>query len=416
MHSWVAFTGLLLLWTDAVVSQARVDGVAGQSVTLPCTYSTARGTNSMCWGRGACPLTRCPNELIWTDGHRITFQKSRRYNLKGMISQGNVSLTIEDAAQSDSGTYCCRVEYSGWFNDLKVNILLDVKPAPPNATSAPTSPRVSTSTPTTAARTQNHKTDPPKVTSVGTPTWLSPSAPTTPAPTPKLPTDAPKVTSVGTPPWVSPSAPTTPAPTPKLHTALPKATSAPTSPRGSTSAPTTPAPTPKLNTAPPKATNVPTSPSVSTSAALAPAHTQDILRETTSSSPMQTTGTQPITTQEANRTSSPSDPCPTDGNSTVMRPSEGAWPDGGNHVNVGEKPWMSTNKALYIGLAATALILLSVLAAVITKRHLCVKRKVLNISKPSPIELLTGTLPNDTAVHYQAEESVHLENNVYSGN
>ncbi|XP_045682711.1 hepatitis A virus cellular receptor 1 homolog isoform X4 [Phyllostomus hastatus] len=357
MHSWVAFTGLLLLWTDAVVSQARVDGVAGQSVTLPCTYSTARGTNSMCWGRGACPLTRCPNELIWTDGHRITFQKSRRYNLKGMISQGNVSLTIEDAAQSDSGTYCCRVEYSGWFNDLKVNILLDVKPAPPNATSAPTSPRVSTSTPTTAARTQNHKTDPPKVTSVGTPTWLSPSAPTTPAPTPKLPTDAPKVTSVGTPPWVSPSAPTTPAPTPKLHT------------------------------------------------------------ETTSSSPMQTTGTQPITTQEANRTSSPSDPCPTaDGNSTVMRPSEGAWPDGGNHVNVGEKPWMSTNKALYIGLAATALILLSVLAAVITKRHLCVKRKVLNISKPSPIELLTGTLPNDTAVHYQAEESVHLENNVYSGN
>ncbi|XP_035870396.1 hepatitis A virus cellular receptor 1 [Phyllostomus discolor] len=279
----------------------------------------------MCWGRGACPLTRCLNQLIWTDGHRITFQKSRRYNLKGMISQGNVSLTIEDAAQSDSGTYCCRVEYSGWFNDLKVNILLDVKPAPPKATSAPTSPRVSTS------------------------------------------------------------------------------------------APTTPAPTLKLNTAPPKATSIPTSPSVSTSAALAPAHTQDILRETTSSSPMQTTGAQPITTQEMNRTSSPSDPCPTDGNSTVIRPSEGGWPDGGNHANVGEKPWMSTNKVLYIGLFSTLLILLSVLTTVITKRHLCVKRKVLQISKPSPIELLTGTLLNDMAVRYQAGESVHFENNVYSG-
>ncbi|XP_035870558.1 hepatitis A virus cellular receptor 1 homolog [Phyllostomus discolor] len=317
MHSWVAFTGLLLLWTDAVVSQARVGGVAGEPVTLPCTYSTAGGTTSMCWGRGACPLTRCLNQLIWTDGHRITFQKSRRYNLKGMISQGNVSLTIEDAAQSDSGTYCCRVEHLGWFNDLKVNILLDVKLAPPKATSAPTSPRVSTSAPTTAAPTVNLMTAPPVVTSV------------------------------------------------------------PASPRVSVSAPTTPSSSLNLKT------------------------------ETTSSSPMQTTGTQPITTQETNRTSPPSDPCPTDGNSTVMRPAEGGWQDGGNQVNLKEKPWMSTNKALYIGLATTALILLSVLAAVITKRHLCVKRKVLQIS--------TGTPPNDMAVHYRAGESIHFENNVYSG-
>ncbi|KAF6081753.1 hypothetical protein HJG60_008772 [Phyllostomus discolor] len=139
------------------------------------------------------------------------------------------------------------------------------------------------------------------------------------------------------------------------------------------------------------------------------------ISETTSSSPMQTTGAQPITTQEMNRTSSPSDPCPTDGNSTVIRPSEGGWPDGGNHANVGEKPWMSTNKVLYIGLFSTLLILLSVLTTVITKRHLCVKRKVLQISKPSPIELLTGTLLNDMAVRYQAGESVHFENNVYSG-
>ena len=35
------------------------------------------------------------------------------------------------------------------------------------------------------------------------------------------------------------------------------------------------------------------------------------ISETTSSSPMQTAGTQPITTQETNTTSSPSDPCPT---------------------------------------------------------------------------------------------------------
>ncbi|XP_024432546.2 hepatitis A virus cellular receptor 1 homolog [Desmodus rotundus] len=326
MHSWVAFTSLVLLWIDAVASQARVNGVVGQAVTLPCTYSTAAETTSMCWGRGACPHSQCPQQLIWTDGYRVTFQKSRRYNLLGVIAQGNVSLTIENAAQSDSGVYCCRVEHSGWFNDLKVNILLDVKPAPSKATSAPTSPRVSTSAPATAAPTVNLRTAPPKLTSV------------------------------------------------------------PVSPRISASAPTTPSSTLNLKT------------------------------ETTSSSPMQTADTQPITTQETNTTSSPSDPCPTDGNSTVMQPAGGGWQGGGNHVNVGENPWMSTSTALYIGLFSTALLLLSVLAAVITKRYLCAKGKVLHISKLSLNDIKDGTSPSETAVHYRAEENVYFENNLYSVN
>ncbi|KAM5301636.1 hepatitis A virus cellular receptor 1 [Glossophaga mutica] len=314
------------LFADAAASQPRVDGVVGRSVTLPCTYSTAGGTTSMCWGRGACSLSRCSNQLIWTDGHRITFQKSRRYKLNGMILQGNVSLTIEDAAQSDSGMYCCRVEHSGWFNDLKVNVLLDVKPAPPKATSAPTLPRVSTSAPTTAA------------------------------------------------------------------------------------------PTVSLMTASPKLTSVPASPRVSSSAPAMPSSTLNLKTETMSSSPMQTTDTQPITTQETNTTSSPSDPCPTDGNSTVMRPSEGGWQGGGNHIHVEQNPWMSTNKALYIGLCTAALTLLSVLVAVITKRYLCATRKVLRIRKLSSSDIKDGTSPNETAVHYRAEENVCFENNLYNVN
>lgn len=51
-----------------------------------------------------------------------------RYELNGIIPKGNVSLTIKNAQQSDSGTYCCRIEHSGWFNDKKVNILLEIKP------------------------------------------------------------------------------------------------------------------------------------------------------------------------------------------------------------------------------------------------------------------------------------------------
>nr|KAF6480662.1 hypothetical protein HJG59_010529 [Molossus molossus] len=128
MHPWVAFTGLILLWTDAVDSQARVTGVVGQPVTLPCTYSTASEITSMCWGRGGCAIFKCSNQLIWTDGYRVTFRKDKRYDLHGIIPRGNVSLTIEDAAESDSGTYCCRVEHTGWFNDLKIHVSLVVKP------------------------------------------------------------------------------------------------------------------------------------------------------------------------------------------------------------------------------------------------------------------------------------------------
>lgn len=113
---------------DAVVSQVPVSGVVGQPVTLPCTYSTAGGVKAMCWGGRPCSLYSCSNQLIKTDGHRVIFQRDKRYNLNGPISKGNVSLTIKNATQADSGMYCCRVELPGWFNDLKVNILLEVTP------------------------------------------------------------------------------------------------------------------------------------------------------------------------------------------------------------------------------------------------------------------------------------------------
>ncbi|KAB0404359.1 hypothetical protein E2I00_015842 [Balaenoptera physalus] len=67
----------------------------------------------MCWGRGACPLTRCGSNIIWTNGYSVTFQKDKRYKLNGNIGGGDVSLTIENAAQADSGLYCCRVEKRG---------------------------------------------------------------------------------------------------------------------------------------------------------------------------------------------------------------------------------------------------------------------------------------------------------------
>ncbi|KAK2509459.1 hypothetical protein MC885_011866 [Smutsia gigantea] len=153
MHPWVAISSLILLLMDAVVSDVQVSGVVGQPVTLPCTYSTANGVTTMCWGRGTCPRNLCSDELVWTDGTHITFQKHTRYKLEGDLLEGNVSLTIENAALADSGQYCCRVEHRGWFNDMKRTLSLEIKPA--EVTRVPTSPRVFTSASPMPAPTQS---------------------------------------------------------------------------------------------------------------------------------------------------------------------------------------------------------------------------------------------------------------------
>ncbi|XP_010020994.1 PREDICTED: T-cell immunoglobulin and mucin domain-containing protein 4, partial [Nestor notabilis] len=82
--------------------------------------------SDMCWGRGPCPNSKCNNKVLHTTGNRVTFRTSQRYSLQGYISYGDVSLTIAKVQSEDAGTYCCRVEIPGWFNDIKRNIQLEV--------------------------------------------------------------------------------------------------------------------------------------------------------------------------------------------------------------------------------------------------------------------------------------------------
>nr|XP_035952116.1 hepatitis A virus cellular receptor 1 isoform X5 [Halichoerus grypus] len=152
MQPWVAISSFILLLTDAVVSHTQVIGVVGHSAMLPCTYSTANGVTTMCWGRGPCPMSHCSDEVVWTDGSHVTVQKDPRYKLKGNILGGNVSLTIENVAQTDRGLYCCRVEHKGWFNDMKLTLSLEIKPVATlsstvqTAGTQPTAPPQETST------------------------------------------------------------------------------------------------------------------------------------------------------------------------------------------------------------------------------------------------------------------------------
>ncbi|KAI4541010.1 hypothetical protein MG293_008152 [Ovis ammon polii] len=97
---WIKRTG--------VTAYRRVTGVAGQSVTLPCYYNGE--VTSMCWGRGSCPWFDCGTNIIWTDGFRVTYRRDGRYQLYGDIPGRDVSLTINNAAVSDTGLYCCRIE------------------------------------------------------------------------------------------------------------------------------------------------------------------------------------------------------------------------------------------------------------------------------------------------------------------
>ena len=113
------------LFTDGVTSYSQVTGRTGESVRLLCLYTGEITT--ACWGQGACSLLSCGSNIIWTDGYKVTFQKDRRYQLRGYIGERNLTLTIENADPSDSGLYCCHIKKKGWFNDIKIIQELNIR-------------------------------------------------------------------------------------------------------------------------------------------------------------------------------------------------------------------------------------------------------------------------------------------------
>uniref|UniRef100_A0A8C5MMU1 Ig-like domain-containing protein n=1 Tax=Leptobrachium leishanense TaxID=445787 RepID=A0A8C5MMU1_9ANUR len=128
---------IILLYHAHLDSAQNVMASVGDMATLFCTYSASEGTASMCWGRGICPISKCNDVIIWTDGIKVTTKPSEKYQLFGDIEKGNVSLTINRVTIGDEGTYCCRVEIPGIFNDIKKEITVEIQ-APKNTTTAMT--------------------------------------------------------------------------------------------------------------------------------------------------------------------------------------------------------------------------------------------------------------------------------------
>lgn len=93
----------------------------GENITLPCHYSVKyRGLTDTCWGQ-SCPLMgSCPNKMISINTNLEIDGQLEKFHLMGNVSQGDVSLTIVNITKDDMGTYCCRMEYQGLFNDEKM--------------------------------------------------------------------------------------------------------------------------------------------------------------------------------------------------------------------------------------------------------------------------------------------------------
>uniref|UniRef100_A0A3B3DR93 Ig-like domain-containing protein n=1 Tax=Oryzias melastigma TaxID=30732 RepID=A0A3B3DR93_ORYME len=117
---------------SSVISECerRVTGRRGQNLTLPCNYDIkTNGPTEVCWGRGPVPTSGCSDQLLVTDGYNVIEETrvSSRYQLKGRLDEGDVSLTILNATEEDTGLYGCRVQISGPFNDEKHHVNLTVK-------------------------------------------------------------------------------------------------------------------------------------------------------------------------------------------------------------------------------------------------------------------------------------------------
>lgn len=106
----------------------KVIGIEGQNVTLPCKYNTKKhGVSAICWGRGAIPNSGCYEEIISSDGTKVTLRSSVRYHLFGELKTGDVSLTIFNVTEKDSGQYSCRVHVYGLWNDEKYHVNLNIE-------------------------------------------------------------------------------------------------------------------------------------------------------------------------------------------------------------------------------------------------------------------------------------------------
>uniref|UniRef100_A0A8C1KHS2 Hepatitis A virus cellular receptor 1 n=1 Tax=Cyprinus carpio TaxID=7962 RepID=A0A8C1KHS2_CYPCA len=149
-HSWFFASWILCYLTISKCSDVIVQSFEGETVILPCKYDRKyHGKCAICWMIGDIPNMGCGKEIIGSDGDKVVWKKSFRYQLEGEIQHGDVSLTILNIKKTDSGKYGCRIHVPGPFNDEMYYVHLIVNDAIIPTTWETTSMSSSTSEPET---------------------------------------------------------------------------------------------------------------------------------------------------------------------------------------------------------------------------------------------------------------------------
>uniref|UniRef100_A0A4W5MF57 Ig-like domain-containing protein n=1 Tax=Hucho hucho TaxID=62062 RepID=A0A4W5MF57_9TELE len=97
---------LLLAAMSSPVFGTEISVLEGTSVTLVCRYLADKKLET-CWGR-TCGTFQCTDPIK---------EDQSKYNVNA--GDRTVNLTILKLQPTDGGSYCCRVNVPGWFNDLK---------------------------------------------------------------------------------------------------------------------------------------------------------------------------------------------------------------------------------------------------------------------------------------------------------
>nr|XP_023689749.1 T-cell immunoglobulin and mucin domain-containing protein 2-like isoform X7 [Paramormyrops kingsleyae] len=147
-------SGLLSLLTVCGSQHTDINEASGKNVTLHCIYETHNSCSiEITWVR--CPMngSNCCEKILISISQIMILRKSDRYQLLADSFSGNVSLSIRDVKENDSGNYACFVETATSFCFQRFT--LKIAEGPPTTTqapvtsTAPTEPQTTTGPPTT---------------------------------------------------------------------------------------------------------------------------------------------------------------------------------------------------------------------------------------------------------------------------
>ncbi|XP_054654759.1 hepatitis A virus cellular receptor 1 homolog [Dunckerocampus dactyliophorus] len=135
----------------------------GENVTLPCGFlpEQAPDIRLVCWGRGVSEFHNyCTDEMFRSNGYVIFKRPSGRYHFSGNISEGDVTVTIMDVNEDDSGDYFCLKRGRALYQLSKWPVKIEGPPreavAPSSIQTAPTP--IMATTPSTANETESETT------------------------------------------------------------------------------------------------------------------------------------------------------------------------------------------------------------------------------------------------------------------